>query len=189
MAVDPDRLSFRRLDDDDLPMLHRWLNEPGVVRWWEGADVSWEGVRRQYGAEARAADSAELHIAELDGRPVGWIQCWFLADEDEVDGWAERGFDPASTAGIDYLVAAPADRGAGLGTAMIDAYVERVVLGDHPWITTVGSDPDEGNERSWRALAAAGFRPVGPLVDGERTYRLMRRDRPGAGGEGSVTSR
>jgi RimJ/RimL family protein N-acetyltransferase len=185
VAVDPERLSFRPLTDDDLPMLHRWLNEPGIVAWWEGDDVTREGVQRQYGSAARADDSVRLHIAELDGRPVGWIQCWFLADEDDVEGWVERGFGTATTAGIDYLVASPDDRGAGLGTAMIDAYVVRVVFGEHPWITTVGSDPDQDNERSWRALASAGFREVGPLAAGGRTYRLMRRDRAG---EERVTS-
>jgi acetyl esterase/lipase len=36
-------VTFRRLTDDDLPLLHDWLNESGVVRWWEGDDVSWAG--------------------------------------------------------------------------------------------------------------------------------------------------
>ncbi len=182
MAVDPDRVAFRRLTDDDLPMLHRWLNEPGIVQWWEGDDVTWDGVVGQYSAAATADDSVEHHVVELDGRPVGWIQCWFLADEDEVDGWVERGFDPATTAGVDYLVADPADRGAGLGSSMIGAYVERVVFGEHDWIDTAGSDPDRDNERSWRALAAAGFREVGPLAANGRIYRLMRRDRAESSG-------
>jgi RimJ/RimL family protein N-acetyltransferase len=181
VAVDSDRLGFRPLGDDDLPMLHRWLNEPDVVRWWEGDDVSWDGVQDRYGAERREHDSVEMHVVTLDGRPVGWMQCWFLADEDEMQGWVEHGFDPATAAGIDYLVASPSDRGVGLGTAMIDAYVARVVFGEHPWITAVGSDPDDGNERSWRALAAAGFRPVGRMEWNGRTYRLMRRDRDPAG--------
>jgi len=43
-------LTFRRLADDDLPVLHRWLNEPGLVRWWEGDDVSWQAVVRDYGS-------------------------------------------------------------------------------------------------------------------------------------------
>ena len=57
------RFTFRRLTDDDLPMLHAWLNEPGVVRWWEGDDVSWDGVVRDYGS---ASDETTEH----------WIACW-----------------------------------------------------------------------------------------------------------------
>jgi hypothetical protein len=39
-------IEFRALTDADLPLLHRWLNEPGVVQWWEGEDVTWEAVVR-----------------------------------------------------------------------------------------------------------------------------------------------
>ena len=42
-------MSFRRLSDDDLPMMHRWLNDPAVVRWWEGRDVSWPAVVGRFG--------------------------------------------------------------------------------------------------------------------------------------------
>ncbi len=64
---------FRRLTDHDLPMLHRWLNEPGVVRWWEGEDVSWDAVVRDYGSANE--EPTEHWIAVVDGRDVGWIQC------------------------------------------------------------------------------------------------------------------
>ena len=43
-------ITFRRLVDADLPMLHGWLNDPKVVEWWEGDDVSWEAVVRDYGS-------------------------------------------------------------------------------------------------------------------------------------------
>src|SRR6476659_8903017 len=65
----PVDVTFRGLTDDDLPLLHRWLNEPGVVRWWEGDDVSWEGVVRDYGS-GREPDKTEFWIASADGRDV-----------------------------------------------------------------------------------------------------------------------
>ena len=73
-------VTFRRLTDDGLPMLHRWLNEPGILRWWEGDDVSWEGVVRGYGSE-REPDNTEFWIASVDARDIGWIQCYPTADE------------------------------------------------------------------------------------------------------------
>ena len=75
------RFTFRRLTDDDLPMLHAWLNEPGVVRWWEGDDVSWDGVVRDYGS---ASDETTEHwIASLDGLDVAWLGCYATRDEPE----------------------------------------------------------------------------------------------------------
>ncbi len=170
-------LTFRRVTDGDLPMLHRWLNEPGIVAWWEGDDVSWEAVVRDYGPAN--PDPTEHWIATVDGRDVGWIQCWALADEepDEVAPWIALGFDEDGGAGIDYLVAEPAGRGRGTGSAMIRAFVADVVFGRHPHWTHVGADPNAANVASWRALEKAGFHLAG-IVDGkEGPCRLMRADR------------
>ena len=128
-AVD---VRFRRLTDDDLPLLHRWLNEPGVVRWWEGDDVSWDAVVREYGSAS--TEQVEYWIASVDGRDAGWIQCYAVADypdEDEVVQWWKLGVDQTA-GGIDYLIGDPADRGSGLGTAMIRAFVTTVVFPQHP---------------------------------------------------------
>ena len=76
-------VTVRRLTDDDLPLLHGWLNQPDVVRWWEGDDVSWEGVLRDYGAASE--EPAEHWIALLEGEPVGWIQCYAWADYGDED--------------------------------------------------------------------------------------------------------
>ena len=67
--------TFRPLVDDDLDMMHGWLNEPGVVRWWEGEDVTMAGVTADYGS-TRADQETEHWIAEIDSQPVGWICCW-----------------------------------------------------------------------------------------------------------------
>lgn len=168
-------LAFRRLHNDDLPRLHRWLNEPGVVRWWEGDDVSWEGVVRDYGQPS--PDATEHWLAAVDGREVGWIQCYPAADEpEEAEQWFAAGIDPAA-AGIDYLLGATEDRGRGVGSAMIRRFVDEVVFGRHPAWTQACAAPLEANEASWRALAKAGFRYVATLDDPLGPCRLMARDR------------
>lgn len=164
-------VTFRRLTDDDLPMLHGWLNEPGVVRWWEGDDVSWEGVQRDYGSAN--ADPVEHWIAVVDGRDVGWIQCYAVADEPEEAGtWLAYGVE-RTAAGIDYLVADPAARGRGFGSRMIRAFVRDVVFGRHPQWTQACAAPLEANAASWRALARAGFTARATIDDPLGPCRLM----------------
>ena len=170
-------VAFRRLVAADLPMLWRWLNEPGVVRWWEGDDVSWQAVVHDYGTPS--GDSTEHWIASADGRDVGWIQCWATADvPDEVKPWWARGVDRRA-AGIDYLVGDPARRGQGLGSAMIRAFVADVVFGLHPHWVQACAAPLVNNVASWRALEKAGFRFAG-VVDDPKVgpTRLMVADRP-----------
>ena len=149
-------------------MLHRWLNEPGVVQWWEGDDVSWDAVVREY--DPASPDSTEHWIASVDGRDVGWIQCYPAVDEpEETDRWWQ--FSIASdAAGIDYLIGDAADRGHGIGSAMIRAFVDEVVFGLHPTWSQACAGPFLANEASWRALAKAGFRFVG-IIDGDPEAR------------------
>lgn len=171
---------FRPLTDADLPLLHRWLNEPGVVRWWEGEDVRWEAVMRDYGS-GRADARTEHWIACLDGIDVGWIQCYAVVDSpEEADAWWRLGVD-RTAAGIDYLLADPQARGRGLGAAMIRAFVRDVVFGRHEDWTQVCASPYEANVASWRALEKAGFRFVGVVPDDDGPCRLMAFDRPTPG--------
>lgn len=164
-------VTFRRLVDDDLPMLHRWLNEPGVVRWWEGDDVTWDGVVRDYGSAN--TDPGEFWIASADGRDIGWIQCYAAADYPEESApWFALGVE-RTAAGIDYLVAEPTDRGVGIGSTMIRAFVTDVVFARHPHWTQACAAPHVDNTASWRALEKAGFHLVGEVADKTGPGRLM----------------
>ena len=171
-------MSFRRLVDDDLPMLHRWLNEPGVVRWWEGDDVSWDGVVATYGSGS--TDPTEHWIAVVDGVDVGWIQCYSMVDEpDEALLWCALGIDETA-AGVDYLIGEAANRGRGVGSAMLAAFVADVVFALHPDWTQAAAAPLEANRASWGALERAGFRSMGTVDDPGGPCRLMAIDRPPA---------
>ncbi|MGH9184253.1 MAG: GNAT family N-acetyltransferase [Acidimicrobiales bacterium] len=165
------RIEFRLLVESDLPMLHAWLNEPGVIQWWEGQDVSWEGVVRNYGGPT--LDSREQWLAMVGNRAVGWLQCYLAADNlDETEVWWEHGIDQRA-AGIDYLLADPQERGRGVGSRMIRAFAEEVVLGHHPEWPQVCAGPFAANVASCRALEKAGFRCVAVIDDEEGPCRLM----------------
>lgn len=168
-------ITFARLTEADLPTLHRWLNEPGVVRWWEGDDVSWEAVVREYWT---SDEPTEHWMASLDGRPFGWIQCYTAADYPEEAGpWRALGVEDGA-AGIDYLIGEPGDRGHALGAAMIRAFVADVVFAGHPGWTQACAAPEAGNVASWRALENAGFRSLGEVAGKDGPGRLMAYDRP-----------
>lgn len=173
-------IRLRRLSDTDLGLLHAWLNEPGVVRWWEGDDVSWDAVVREYGSTSN--EPVEHWIATLDGRPVGWIQCYDTndyADTDEVRNWRSLGID-GTAAGIDYLIGEPSARGRGLGTSMIRAFVADVVFGRHSAWTRACASPLTANVASIRALEKAGFSRVGTFEAEHGPATLMVMTRPTA---------
>ena len=170
-------ITFQPLTSRDLPLLHRWLNDPDVIRWWEGDDVSFDAVVRDY--DPVSAEPVEHWIASVDGRPTGWIQCYAavdFADEDETLQWWHAGVD-RTAAGIDYLIGAAADRGRGVGTAMIRAFVTDVVFGRHPSWTQACASPFAANTASVRALEKAGFRRVGTFEEAQGPAEVLVIDR------------
>ena len=149
-------ITFRPLADADLPTLHRWLNDPAVVEWWEGDDVSWPAVVRDYGSGH--GDPVEHWLALLDGALLGWIQ-WYRASDaaaEEAFYWGEH-VDLETTAGIDYLVGDPSARGRGLGSALVRAFVRDVLFARQPDVELAAAGPFASNVASWRALEKAGF--------------------------------
>ncbi len=169
-------VTLRPLADADLPTLHRWLNEPGVIRWWEGDPVDWPSVVSQYGSARTEPGDHWIASAAVDGATIdiGWIQAWSVADYPEAaTAWAQ--LDPPSALwGVDYLVGEPGLRGRGLGQAMIAAAIDLLFRRSQD-LPEIWSDPALANTASWGALQAAGFEPVG-VVAGEPDgpYQVMR---------------
>ena len=183
MADNEQRIEFRPLSESDLPTMHRWLNDPGVVRWWEGEDVSWDAVTRDYNPANTHADPEEHWLGWIEDEPIGWIQCWNVMDGlEEAQPWFAFGVTE-NAAGIDYLIGATERRGQGLGSSMIRAFVFNVVFGRHCEWTQACASPYSANVASVRALAKAGFRQAGTLTypdDNDGPCTLMVFDRPEA---------
>lgn len=167
---------FRRLTDSDLPLLHRWLNDSEVARWWEGDDVSWGAVVRDYGSGS--SDSVEHWIAVIDREPIGWLQCYAIVDDpDERALLAEVGVDD-SAAGIDYLIGDRDRRGRGLGAQLISQFTSQIVFARHPDWSQAYAAPSSANAASVRALRRAGFRLAGQNATDDGPVDVLVADRP-----------
>jgi aminoglycoside 6'-N-acetyltransferase len=177
------KLALRQLGRADLPQLSRWLEASHVKRWWrESGDA--DAVEAAYGPAVDGADPTELLIAELEGRPIGMLQRYRVADNPDYERALEPAGAPRPAAGIDYLIGEPDLTGRGLGPLVIAegsagawiAYPEIVAI-----VVTVQVD----NRRSWRALEKAGYRRTwsgfvdsgDPSDDGPSYVYVL--DRPG----------
>src|SRR4051812_5602231 len=182
------RLSFRPLRLTDLADLRRWLNAPHVYEWWgvasgpgslggAGADAATaEQVHEKY-APGVAEDDGTTHryVIELDGRAIGLMQHYSLADEPEYA--VAIGEPAAGAAGIDLLIGELDAIGRGIGAAALDAYVRTVLFAD-PAITRATAGPDPQNIRSCRAFEKADFVAVREVdVPGSGRERVYVRDR------------
>jgi len=166
-------ISFRRLAADDLPLLHRWLNEPEVVIWYAKQPPSAEDVAAKYLPRIDGVVPVNVHISAIDGTEAGLIQAYLLRSFPEYAAAVQGNPD---WMGIDFFIAEPRFRSRGLGARIIDEFVSQFVFGAGH--ATCCSSPAVGNERSIRTLLRAGFHRVRPvhLQSGAVEQLMVRHD-------------
>ncbi len=161
-------IGFRPMTAEDLRLLHTWLQREHVKRWWRDTET-YEEVVEHYlpGLE-------EHYVIAVDGRPVGMIQTYFVADYPEWQQIVEEGGD--GVAGVDLLIGEEELTGRGLGPRILEAFLRDVVF-RRPDTTACVATVEEANRRSWRAFEKAGFHHVRDVEEDGLPHRLMRIDR------------
>lgn len=132
----------------DAPLLRRWDEEPHVVESDPDDEWNWETEL------AHEPPWREQLMAELDGRPIGFIQ---IIDplEEETHYWGDC--EPNLRA-IDIWIG-PADcLGRGHGTNMMRQAIARCFAATG--VTAIVIDPLARNERAIRFYQRLGFKPV-----------------------------
>jgi AacA4 family aminoglycoside N(6')-acetyltransferase len=156
------------MTEQDLPMLHDWLNRPHIVEWWGGEEArpTLDDVMKHYMPRVLAQESVTPYIAMLHDEPIGYAQSYVALGSG--DGWWEEETDPG-VRGIDQTLANPTQLNRGLGTKLVRALVD-LLLSD-PSVTRIQTDPAPRNLRAIRCYEKAGFvqekvitTPDGPAV-------------------------
>jgi aminoglycoside 6'-N-acetyltransferase len=148
-------ITFRPVEARDIPDLHRWRNEPHVMRWWyedDDSEPTYDVVARNYGPDHD--DKEHRYIIEMDGRSIGYIQMYLLSDWPDYAALIQE-----QGAGIDLFIGEPDLVNKGVGTEVIDRFLQDVVFAD-PAIEQCVIDPEISNSAAVRAYTKAGFTPV-----------------------------
>jgi RimJ/RimL family protein N-acetyltransferase len=157
--------------DRDLALITAWMNDPAVAAFWElsgPADTTAAHLSRQLDGDGRSVPC----LGVLDGTPVGYWEI-YRADLDPLARYYPA--RPHDT-GIHLLVGGVADRGRGLGTALLRAAVG-LILRNRPDCRRVVAEPDLRNIPSVAAFLGAGFRFSAEVDLPGKRAALMIRDR------------
>ncbi len=160
--------------EDDLRLVHAWLQRPHVRRWWTDRET-YEEIAEHYLPAIEGREPTDMYVVLLDERPIGFVQTYLVADYPEYTALVEI---EESVAGIDLLIGDEAMTGQGIGTEILRRFVDEIVFSRWTTIACV-ADPDARNTASIRAFEKAGFRAVREFVDPAdgQTHALVRRDR------------
>ena len=161
-------ISIRRMHDDpaDYTLMVRWRREPHVAELWDADDrpFTYERAMEKYGPRTRGESPTTSCFIQLDGRPVGYIQCYpWSAYRSEADALSVPE-DPDAW-GIDVFLGEADLLSTGTGSRAISLilrflFAERgasvVALVTHVW-----------NHRAIRAYEKCGFHKVRVVKDTE----------------------
>jgi AacA4 family aminoglycoside N(6')-acetyltransferase len=174
MPSSAEPVTLRLMTEQDLVMLHEWLNRPHIVEWWggEAERPTLEEVLEHYRPRVLAEESVTMYIAMQASEPIGFAQSYIALGSG--DGWWEEETDPG-VRGIDQSLANPAQLNQGLGTKLVRALVE--LLFTDPSVTKIQTDPAPNNHRAIRCYEKAGFvrERVITTPDGPAVYMLQTR--------------
>jgi len=150
-------LTLRKATLDDLPTLAVWDEQSHVIESDPNDDWQWESEL------GREVDWREQLVAEIDGRPIGFIQIIDPARE-ESHYWGDV---PENLRAIDIWIGMKEDLGKGYGTRMMELTLDRCF--SDPLVEAVIIDPLESNTRACAFYERLGFQ----FVD-NRTFGLDR---------------
>lgn len=141
-------ITLRSATSADLALLRHWDEQPHVVASNPNDEWDWE-IELECTPE-----SYEQLIAEIDGRPIGFIQILDPA-RDESKYWGKV---TANLRAIDIWIGEETDLGKGYGTKMMQLALERCFT--DPLVTAVIVDPLASNTRAHRFYERLGFQFV-----------------------------
>ncbi len=160
-------IHLRRATPADLELLRRWDEQAHVIAADPNDDWGWEAEL------GRSPDWREQLIAEVDGRPVGFVQI-IDPEREESHYWGEVS---GNLRAIDLWIGSEVDLGQGHGTRMMELALARCFA--EPSVSAVLIDPLASNIRAQRFFERLGFRFVERRRFGADecfVYRLSRAD-------------
>jgi len=156
-----DSISFRLLAEPDLPLLHQWQNQPHMFPYYQKKPISLKEITAYYMPRILGQQKTYSHIAFLDAKPFGYIQCYKNMDDPE---YAARK-SLTDGLGIDLYIGETSLLGKGFGQKMLQQYLKNVVFKIFPEETKCYIWHNLNNIAGLKCSKAAGFKFVMPVAE------------------------
>jgi len=153
-------VTFRPVLSEDLPLLADWMARPHWREWWGDPEQELDKIRKKI--EGR--DTTKPFIFQIDGRDAGYIQVWYVKDQQEADVVAAYPWMvllPMEAVGVDLSIADASQLSKGHGTKVLQAFVGKLRREGYNRIVI---DPDPANRRAVKAYRKAGFKEMEDLL-------------------------
>ncbi|MBY6035978.1 acetyltransferase [Fictibacillus nanhaiensis] len=107
---------IRNMQREDYPIMHKWLNDPLVLKYYEEPPSSLDAIRLKFNQRIEGNHYVRPFIIDYEDKAIGYIQFYEIQEEKRI----EYGFDEERNMyGIDQFIGETKMWGLGIGTYMI----------------------------------------------------------------------
>lgn len=150
-----DKISFKKLSSEDLPLLHKWLNNPHVKEWYgrdEKSDLA--SIKAKYVPRIEGKEPTKCYLAYCEDKPLGFLQTYMISDHPDYAKHADINFEAAS---VDLFIGEEEFMGKGLGSLMLKKFIKDIVFKEmNADICVIGPEPN--NTRAIKSYEKVGFK-------------------------------
>jgi RimJ/RimL family protein N-acetyltransferase len=163
---------FKKLTQDDWPLLLKWFKEPHVEQWWPTPE---ENELMEYFLEKIRCKNTFGFVVFLDEKPIGYIQYYYIDRSKIESGSLLPALPDETTVGIDQFIGDLNYLHKGYGTLFIKQFIVELPTVE-PKMTTVILDTNPENLAAIRCYEKVGFLPVCTYENPWGTSLVMRYD-------------
>lgn len=150
-----EKFVLRPAKKEDIPLFHKWINDPEVMSFWYGRDktktLAW--AKKHFLPIIKGKSSSQCWTIEVGGKPIGFMYNTPSQDEDtsEFTGRVE----------LDILIGDKGEQGKGCGTNALRTMVTYAF--NEQKAERVFVSPRVSNERAIHVYEKVGFKKEGIL--------------------------
>ena len=150
--------TFKRLTQEDLPLLYIWFKKPHVAKWWLTPEKD-EDFFTKFLERIRSVSTFPFLVL-MSNKPIGYIQYYRINTPREIaESWIPE--NQETTVGTDQFIGEEDSIGKGYGTLFIKEFMTYLTTTLDPTITTIIVDPSVDNFAAIRCYEKVGFMHLG----------------------------
>ncbi|MFQ3544911.1 GNAT family N-acetyltransferase [Halobacillus rhizosphaerae] len=145
-------IAFRKVKDEDLELIHKWMNEDYVSPFWN-LNLPIDSFKSHL--EKALTDSHQsLYLGMIDGKVMSYWECYWVYG-DVVEGtYSNAAYDQ----GVHLLIGEKAFLGKGYSLSLLRAMVRFQFQVRQT--KKIIAEPDVRNEKMIHVFKKCGFKPV-----------------------------
>ena len=162
-------ITFRKLEEKDYELLHKWCQSKTIYEWFEQRPLSLEEIKTKY-KRKQSEGKQELYIIQVDDIDTGYVQIYTYENDSPIDLSKYKNiyeFD---------LFIKEESQSHGIGQIIIKKIINKIEQEHHPDLIILR--PFKENKKAIHCYQKSGFKEIAEYqgkdtLENEKTILLL----------------